>query len=665
MRFRSAVDAIGAWWAGRTEVWPGPRKPTMSNTDSKTPSSSAAAIDTSAARASGKPSFEDRIGHPPGLFVLFFAEMWERFSYYGMRALLVFYMMKGFLGFNDHDAYSTYGAYTALVYMTPFVGGLIADRLLGPRAAVVIGGILMAAGHLLMTLEHEIPFFLALGLLIVGNGLFKPNISTMVGSLYPDAARRDAGFTIFYMGVNLGAAMAPLLCGYVGEKFGWHYGFGLATGGMLIGLAVFTMPNRIIQALIALGALAGISTFIWKVIGQSWIIWAVNLPVAVALLIAAFIAVWALSDAGLPAGTGEPADKQKAKRWLPIIVIASFITVPVAALLVRHHLAGSVLGIFGLFAYGFMGVEAFRSTKIVRERLFVVLILFFFSTLFWAFFEQAGSSMNNFADRNVDRVAESRVLTAADVGQEIDIVVNQEQLGFEIDGSVFTMTELDAARKKAREDGGTETRHIVVTEKMVGMGIEGSEVPASEFQAANPMFILIFGLIFAAIWTMLGKRNLEPSTPIKFGLGLIQLAAGFAVLWWAAGSLADGRGMVGAGWLILAYLLHTTGELCLSPIGLSMVTKLSPKHLVSTAMGGWFLATAFSEYLAGKIATLTGVSHGGGGESAGVPAPIETLHVYGDVFGKIGLAAAASGVLLFALSPLLKKWMHTDVEDEA
>ena len=179
-------------------------------------------------------------GHPTGLYMLFFAEMWERFSYYGMRALLVLYIIKGFLQKGDGEAYAIYGAYTSLVYATPFIGGMIADKLLGARRAVILGGLLMAAGHLVMTIESEQPFFIALALLIVGNGFFKPNISTIVGSLYPDGSpQRDAGFTIFYIGINLGAAMAPLLCGYVGEKYGWHYGFGLATIGMLVGLAVF------------------------------------------------------------------------------------------------------------------------------------------------------------------------------------------------------------------------------------------------------------------------------------------------------------------------------------------------------------------------------------------------------------------------------------------
>src|SRR6186713_1224405 len=211
---------------------------------------------TPTATTSSEGQKELLFGHPAGLYTLFFAEMWERFSYYGMRALLLFYMLKGFLKYNDARGYAVYGAYTALVYMTPFFGGMLADRLLGARRAVVLGGLLMAAGHLVMAVQTDVAFYGALALLIAGNGFFKPNISTIVGSLYPPGSpRRDGGFTLFYMGINLGAAMSPLLCGYIGETYGWHYGFGLATIGMLTGVAVFVAPVRLTQLLITGGAL--------------------------------------------------------------------------------------------------------------------------------------------------------------------------------------------------------------------------------------------------------------------------------------------------------------------------------------------------------------------------------------------------------------------------
>lgn len=696
-------------------------------------------------------------GHPTGLFNLFFAEMWERFSYYGMRALLVFYMIKGFLGYGDKEAYSVYGAYTALVYMTPFFGGMLADRLLGARRAVVLGGLLMAAGHLTMTIENDTAFFAALGLLIVGNGFFKPNISTMVGGLYPEGStQRDSGFTIFYIGINLGAAMAPLLCGYVGETYGWHYGFGLATVGMLVGLAVFAVPTRIAQGLILVGALA--TSIAMVTLQDDAILLAVNGFVALALLVSGGVAFAALNKGGIPGEAGQaPVNAPKSIAGLPavpFVVGVTLLSVPILAWLVSSartvrlipketielfqsggtpwvQVAGSfmneiatppglVLFASGAVALVFIVSAAFQGTKVERERLYVVVTLMFFSMLFWAFFEQAGSSINNFTDRNVDRVREDRVVTQADVGTTVALTLNQEQVGHPFGGElivngvssgldwtddpavadepgketaddkltvvpggawaggVLSLSHLDRAREEARRlygeteasakkegkaapAGGPKVEaRWVVTADNVGMGVGGSEVPASTFQSTNPVFILLFGLGFTALWGFLGKRGWEPSTPVKFSLGLLQLGLGFGALWYGA-QHADGRGMVGASWLLLAYLLHTTGELCLSPVGLSAMTKLSPARIASTVMGAWFLATSFSSLLAGIIATFTGVGHGGGAEERTIPPPIESLSVYGDVFGQIGVAATLSAVLLLVLSPFLAKWMHEGV----
>lgn len=631
-------------------------------------------MSTAAAADAPVTDFERRFGHPPGLFVLFFAEMWERFSYYGMRALLVFYMTKGFLGFDDNRAYGVYGAYTSLVYATPFIGGMLADRLLGARQAVVIGGALMAAGHLLMTLENSTAFFLALALLICGNGFFKPNISTIVGGLYPhDVDRRDRGFTLFYMGINLGAALAPLLCGYVGETYGWHYGFGLATAGMLTGLAVFVAPRVVTQGLIAVGSVVAAGLMVWA----GWsdqVMLLINLPIAVALLISAGFAFTAVGQGALPEGAGMPKDPEAqhrpviagiSARWVVLGAVA--VAVPVISLLVQNDtVAGVLLAVFGGAAFLSLIWEAFRSETVERQRMFVVFVLMFFSMLFWAFFEQAGSSINNFTDRNVDRVLEERTLTQADVGQTLPLTLNQEQIGYTLDGNPFRLNELDErrARKSAEQDPDPNADLVQwpVTSEQVGMGVGGSELKASVFQAANPTFILTFGLIFTALWGFLSKRGVEPSTPVKFGLGLLQLGLGFGVLWWGAQN-ADARGMVGMTWLLLAYLLHTTGELCLSPVGLSMVTKLAPARIVSTVMGAWFLATAFSSFLAGLIAKLTGVSHGGEGGESVIPVPLDTVQVYGEVFGQIGVAACVSSLIVFALSPILTRWMHLSPEE--
>jgi len=682
-------------------------------------------------------------GHPTALFTLFFAEMWERFSYYGMRALLLLYMAKGFLGYHDEEAYSVYGAYTALVYATPFIGGMLADRLLGARKAVIFGGLLMAGGHLLMTYESDLTFFTALALLICGNGFFKPNISTIVGTQYPKGSvKKDAGFTIFYMGINLGAAMAPLLCGYVGETLGWHYGFGLATFGMLVGLAVFVAPVRVTQVLILVSALGSGGAMIF--LQSNPLLLVVNGVVALALVIAGVIAVVALNRGGLPADVGVAPDEERLEQlafptlrenaqtyYLALIggfLALQFVTVPysteawmiawaaaallslpwlrardsvyvcvaaavpIIALLVKGHVYASYLMyLLGFVAFGSLIREAFRSERVERQRMFVVLILMVFSCLFWAFFEQAGSSVTLFTDRNVDRVMQETRVDADDVGTSMTIVPTQEQVGYDFRGHVYTLDQLDAHRETASEEAGgflkglkrmlkqslilgvffdqsvqseANTLSWPVNDSHVGMGVanEGNEIKTSVFQSANPIYILVFGLGFSVLWTLMARMKVEPSTPVKFSLGLLQLGLGFAALWWGAYT-ADARGMVGMHWVLLGYLLHTTGELCLSPVGLSMVTKLSPKRIVSTVMGAWFLATAFSNLFAAQLAKLTGVG-GEGGEEQLIPPPIETVNTYGDLFFTIGVTAVISSVVLFALSPLLTKWMHSDEFDD-
>jgi POT family proton-dependent oligopeptide transporter len=653
-------------------------------------------------RAPGEQAY--LFGHPTGLYTLFFAEMWERFSYYGMRALLVLYMIKGYLGYGDSQAYSVYGAYTALVYMTPFFGGMLADRVLGARVAVIIGGTMMALGHLLMTWENPIVFFLALACLIVGNGFFKPNISAIVGSLYKgDTARRDGGFTIFYIGINLGAAMSPLLCGYVGETYGWHYGFGLATVGMLIGLAIFAAPTRVAQALIALGAATAAFGLLYFR-PDSPIMIATNLFIAVALITSALISIRALGLGGIPADVGlrpTPGIRGDGTQGRPIadwkIYAGILIAIPVFALLVSgfgplnqgkmvqvipestlesirqnpsalvsgvatileeiSKPAGLVLFITGMLALAYLLKETFSFDLVARHRMFVVLILTFFSLLFWAIFEQAGSSVNNFTDRNVNRVVAGQIVTDADVGQTIELQPTQQQLGFARDGRIFTLDQLDALRQE-NKDNPAFSISWKIDESHRGMRISerANELPASTFQAVNPIYILLFGLVLSTAWTFLGKRGWEPSTPVKFSLGLVLLGCGFGAFWMGA-QASDQRGMVSVEWLLLGYLVQTLGELCLSPVGLSMVTKLSPATLVSTVMGAWFLATAFSQYLAGIISQFTRIDE----PTGGIPEPLRTVNVYGDVFGIIALMGIASGLTCLALSPLLRRWMHEEV----
>ncbi len=684
-------------------------------------------------------------GHPSGLFTLFFAEMWERFSYYGMRALLIFYMLKGFLGYNDTKAYAIYGAYGALVYMTPFFGGMLADRLLGSRRAVVFGGLLMASGQACLMIANERAFFLGLALLVVGNGFFKPNISQIVGTLYSKTPeKRDGGFTIFYMGINLGAAMSPLLCGYIGETYDWKYGFLLATIGMLTGLAVFVAPRVVTAAVIVSGAAAAaLGLIIYHPI--QILSTGVNIFVAIALITAALTAAMALGRGGLPSDAGAPPDPQRLKKRLAGVLpaewsvyIGTLLIVPLFMFFVSggalvqsegqpitlvkedtikqmkesdsnlkyiggvcleqvSQPVGVVLTLSFLLAFGYLIIETFRLPTVPRHHMYVVLILMFFCMMFWSFFEQAGSSINNFTDRNVDRVFnEKYAITESDAGKTIYIEPTQEQLGYYNGSQLFTLTDLSSLRdnrKKEKEklrglkdklqDLASEnldkydlalqdyfslkekltaiTIPWTVVEQNVGMNVakEADEIPPSLFQSVNPIYILLFGLAFTALWGFLSARGLEPSTPTKFALGLFQLGLGFAVLWLGAQS-ANQRGMVSIYWLLLGYLLHTTGELCLSPVGLSMISKLSPARLVSTVMGAWFLVTGISMFLAGLIAQFTGVGGEGEEKEVVIPPPSETVDVYGRVFGYIAIAAAASALICFCLVPLLKTWMHEE-----
>ena len=671
----------------------------------------------------GNPIHPGKDGHPPGLFLLFFVEMWERFSFYGMRALLVFYLIKGFLKADDERAYAIYGAYGALVYATPYLGGMFADRFIGARLAVIWGGILMAAGHLLMTIEQEWALFGALGLLIVGNGFFKPNISTMVGSLYPaGSSRRDAGFTIFYMGINLGAALAPLVCGYVGETYGWHYGFGLATVGMLLGLATFIAPKGLTRALILVACLASVVTMAVTTSGDL-LQMLLSLPVAIALVAAGCVAFVKLGQGGLPNDVGLPCDAagnpMRPRMVLPIMVGTVAAVAPLALLVSHSAYATYLLNVMGVLAFGSILVSAFSAKALERGRLFVILILCFFSMLFWAFFEQAGSSVNNFTDRNVDRVVGD---VAVQEGKTYsDVAVTQEFLGVDVAGRTWTLDDIAAAQSALTEGDGYVVLEFKATEAdqaagvtvggesvkkdksythvlpwsafaavetppaarvkvpeerdslpalpdseraaagrvtftadagdvAAGLGISGEEVKASVFQALNPMFILMLGPVFSFLWGALGRR--DPSAGVKFGAGLVQLGLGFACFWMGAKS-ADSNGMVAMSWLVLGYLLQTTGELCLSPVGLSLVTKLSPARVVSTIMGAWFLATAFSHILAAFLAKLTGVKDAGGS----IPPPSQTVGTYGEVFGLIGILAVAAGFVLFVLSPMLRRLM--------
>ena len=476
-------------------------------------------------------------GHPKGLYMLFFAEMWERFSYYGMRAILIFYLTQHWL-FSDSKSSLVYGAYTSLVYITPVLGGYLADRYLGQRKAVVFGGLLLAIGHSLMAVEgvggQSDPtinvFWAALAFIIVGSGFLKANISVMVGQLYKlTDIRRDGAYTIFYMGINVGAAIGTITVAYLGQTIGWGWGFGLAGIGMLVGLVVFVLGKSALKGAGEAPALLGKA--------KEWSIYAVG--------IAAVAVIWALVQ--------------------------------------YQDVIQGLLVVSGVSLLGYVLYESFKLDKEPRERMFAILFLISLNPIFWGLFEQAGGSMNLFTDRFVDR-------------------------------------------------GG---------------------VPAGIFQSINPIYIILLAPLFAGLWQWLGRRGKEPSAPAKFGLALFQMGlANLALVW---GAEAFGVAAMTPVYLVfLYYLLATTAELCLSPVGLSAMNRLAPKFLASLIMGAWFYMTAVGNFVAGKIGEATG-GEGGQMSKQGL------LDIY-EMFGWITIGISVAVLLV---SPIVKRWMHLDTLSDA
>jgi len=477
-------------------------------------------------------------GHPRGLSTLFFTEMWERFSYYGMRALLILFMTApvtaGGLGFDTGVAGAIYGLYTSMVYMTSLPGGWIADRLIGQRRAVLYGGIIIACGHFSMAFQSLTTFYIGLTLIVIGTGLLKGNVGVIVGFLYgPRDQRRDAGFSIFYMGINLGAFIAPLVCGYLGQRVNWHVGFAAAGVGMTCGIVQYLLGGKY------------------------------------------------LGDAGLyPAPAESPAAaaklRQRVTLWgaVTVAIIAALAigmytgAVPISAAQISDG-AGYflLLVMIGFFAWLFYGGD---WTPAERKRLFAIGVLFLASMIFWSQFEQAGSTLNLFGDR-------------------------------------ATRTE-----------------------------VFGWQFPSSYYQSLQPLFIITFAPVFAWIWLRLGSR--EPSSPAKFGIGLLFVGAGFALLVVAASLSANGV-KVSPWWLVIVYLLHTFGELSLSPVGMSAVTKLAPARVTGLMMGLWYLGISVGNFIGGRLASLYGSM------------ALTTL------FGIIAAVGIAAGVVMFTLTPPIKRLM--------
>ena len=550
---------------------------------------------------------DEFLGHPKGLYMLFFAEMWERFSFYGMRALLIFYLTQHWL-FNDSKSNLIYGAYLSLVYITPVLGGYLADRYLGQRKAVLFGAVLLTLGHFTMAFEgtggQDDPtinmFWAALALIIVGSGFLKANISVMVGQLYPlKDVRRDGAYTIFYMGINVGAAIGTILAGWLGQTYGWAYGFGAAGVGMLLGLVVFALGKKALRghgeapkplanstewSIYAIG-LAAVA-LVWALIQYQDAIQ--QLLVYSGTLLLGYVAIQATFT--IPYGSVAAAPKSRV--YMMVAGIGLMLVQPIATTLgltmANEPFAASLpLSVWILFV-GFlviiatMALEKFSREDHSRDRIFAILFLIALNPLFWGLFEQAGGSLNLYTDRYVDR-------------------------------------------------GG---------------------VPASLFQSINPIYIILLAPLFAGLWVMLGRRGLEPSAPAKFGLALLQVGAGFLVFVLGANAVGPAA-MTPVIFVFLIYFLHTTGELCLSPVGLSAMNRLAPTFMASLIMGAWFYMTAVGNFVGGKIGEATGGHDGEMTREA-------TLGVY----NTIGWWAVGIGFAVLALSPIVKRWMHLDTLEE-
>lgn len=509
-------------------------------------------------------------GHPVGLFVLFFTEMWERFSYYGMRALLVLYLVSEInsdnpgLGWEKSEASGLYGWYTMLVYITPIFGGIIADKLFGFRKTITYGAILMSLGHFALAFEPMPAFYLGLALLIIGNGLFKPNISSIVGQLYPEgSAKKDSGYTIFYQGINVGAFLGSILCGYLGENLGWHYGFGLAGIFMVIGMIQFQLSQKMFGKI------------------------------------------------------GAPPIKEAGK---------------ITGNLENHEdILDSV-----------ESVEQKGLTKVERQRLIVVGVLAFFSIFFWAAFEQAGTSMTIAANDYTDRSLSG---SGAQTFKIIGSIINLLPI------AILLWLFSGMIRKLGKEYFTSMAfmgLSILILGSIMGFVIydqfasSDTEVPATWFQALNALFIFTLAPLFSFIWARLAKTSFNPNGPQKFAIGLFLLGIGFypLVIGYANADV-EKASMI---FLVLAYMLHTMGELSLSPVGLSYVSKLSPARLIGIMFGIWFFASAMGNKLAGLFSSYM--------------EKIANESSLSDFFMILVYVPIIAGAVLFVLSFPLKKLMH-------
>ena len=500
------------------------------------------------------------LNHPVGLFVLFFTEMWERFSYYGMRAILVLFLTSSIMNdgwaWSNEDALQLYGLYTGLVYLTPILGGFFADKFLGYRNATVLGALIMTLGHASMAMESftDSFFYLGLVLLIIGNGFFKPNISSIVGQLYKDGdKRKDGGYTIFYMGINAGAFLGILLCGYIGEKVGWHLGFGLAGIFMFFGMLQFWFAQKI------------------------------------------------FGDIGIPPkklAEAQPADKDPKLNQ------------------------------------GFSKVEI--------DRLTVIVVFSIFTIFFWWAFEQAGGSMTIFAKDFTQRTLVGDASSIFKIANTIITLVPMVVLTIVLYGLFSKMLRNFVLSNLFLGASFAIIWSIVIWMIVREFSVTATEIPASWFSVLNSLYIILLAPLFSKIWA----SKFNPSGPIKFAIGLILLGTGFAFLAFGAWGIPLGaeQASVSIVWLILAYLFHTMGELCVSPVGLSYVSKLAPIKLVGLMFGFWFVCSAVANYLGGKTGSYID--------------KISEAYGLSNFFLIFFVIPVLAGILMIVLKPILIRKMH-------
>lgn len=478
--------------------------------------------------------------HPKQLYLLFFTEMWERFSFYGMKALLLAYMVTQ-LKFDEPKGYAILGAYSALVYTMPMFGGMLADKFLGYRRAIIFGGVMMAIGHVVLAIPQDWSFFYGMTFIICGNGFFKPNVSSLVGTLYDNNdPRKDSAFSLFYMGINVGAALGGLLCGYVGQTINWHYGFGIAGIFMVVGLIVF-------------------------IIGKA-----------------------SLKEKGLPL-TNDLHRKIGGVITVEYAIYGlTFFALPIIVTLFNYYEAlDSIMLVLAVVSVIYILYTAAKLDKVAKLKLIAALTLVVVSTFFWAFYEQNAGSLNLFAMRNVD------------------------------------------------------------------MHVLGFELPAlSVNNFLPPAWVIILSLVFAALWPWLNKKGLEPSTAGKFALSFVFVAAGFFTFYLACQANLS-YGLIPLLAFVAGYFFIICGEMCISPVGLSMITKLSPTNIVGLMMGIFFFFTAIGEFLAGKIGALMSIPK----DVVAANNPVLSLPYYANVLLQISIYSAVIAVIIFMLVPTLKKWM--------